>query len=103
VSETIKFEIRLLAKRCDVGSIGQSRAKRVRRCATTIMQAARVSHHSIDSCCANRLTVNDWVYRLHRLVLFVADAASPRSSLPGSTGELATAEIERKVRENGPS
>jgi hypothetical protein len=67
------------------------------------MQPAGVNHQSIDLCCSNRLTVNDWVYRLHWLVLFVADAASPRSSLPGSTGELATAEMERKVRENGPS
>lgn len=103
VSEAFGFGIRLLASCCSVGSIRQSRTKRVRRCATTIMQSARVNVHLIDSCYLMRLTVNDRVYRVQRLVLVVADAASPCSSLPSSTGELATAEMERKVREKGPS
>ena len=63
----------------------------------------RVNNRSIKLSCSNPLTVNDWRYQVHRLVLLAADLAAPCSSLPGSTGELVAAEMERKVRENGPS
>lgn len=68
--------------------------------------AGGINHRSTLICRleVGQLTVNDWVHRVHRLVLLAAAAAAlPSSSLPGSTGEFATAEIERRVRENGPS
>jgi len=63
----------------------------------------KVNHRSVELSCSSPLTLNDWRYQLQRLVLPAADAAAPCSSLLGSTGESVVAEMERKVRENGPS